>query len=181
MFFSWWRRFVHCKTSSTRGSRRAEHRKRQVQYRPWVETLEGRVVPSQVRFINATGGDWDNPSNWSNGQLPTRFDDAIIDMNVTVTHGGIDEVNSLTQSQGTLTLFGGNLSFDAPSTVLSGATLNLNGGDLGLYGDVNDHSHPGLLTMNGVCWPGFLTSPAMNSTAAMSPRLYCPTTRPGAG
>jgi hypothetical protein len=133
-----------------------------------VETLEGRVVPSQVRFINATGGDWDNPSNWSNGQLPTRFDDAIIDMNVTVTHGGIDEVNSLTQSQGTLTLFGGNLSFDAPSTVLSGATLNLNGGDLGLYGDVNDHSHPGLLTMNGVMnWNlGRIRGGALNFSAS---------------
>jgi hypothetical protein len=105
---------------------------------PRLEILEDRVVPagptgSTVFWINPNGGDWDVPSNWSQGQVPTSLDQVIIsggDGGLTVTHsqGVDDEVASLTTSFGVkLNLTGGSLAVNGDSSV---DTLQVNGGIL---------------------------------------------------
>ena len=71
---------------------------RPVPFRPIVDILEDRIVPSTCRWINASGGDWANPANWSCGMVPGPSDDVIIDYTGTnpVTHKtGSDTIQSL--------------------------------------------------------------------------------------
>ncbi len=98
---------------------------------PRLEILEDRLVlahptgptGSTVFWINPKSGDWDVPSNWSQGQVPTRLDQVIIsggDGGLTVTHSqGVDvAVASLTTSFGvTLNLTGGSLAVNGDSSV----------------------------------------------------------------
>ena len=51
-----------------------------------------------VSWVNPAGGFWDDPANWSSGQLPGPNDDVVIDVpgNVTITHRqGNDTIKSL--------------------------------------------------------------------------------------
>jgi hypothetical protein len=95
--------------------------------------LEERTLLSTVTWINASGGDWDTPSNWSTDALPGPSDDVVINMpGITVTHGGAsDSVNSI-NSQASIALTVGTLSIASASTIngdldISGATLNVTG------------------------------------------------------
>ena len=63
-----------------------------------------------VRWINSAGGDWNIPANWSTGAVPIKFQDVIIDAPGTYT---------ITSSIGVL--------IDS-LLVISGATLDINGG-----------------------------------------------------
>src|SRR5262245_14993259 len=87
-------------------------------FRPWLERLEDRTVPSAVNWIGGSG-DWNDASHWDTGQVPTATDDAVISVaSVTVTHSlGADAVNSLSASGGTFTLSGGTLTV---TTTVSG-------------------------------------------------------------
>jgi RHS repeat-associated protein len=87
---------------------------------------------STVRWINASGGDWDTPSNWvntadpSDHHVPTASDDAQINLSgITVTHSSnaSDSIHSLT-SQATLMISAGSLAIAASSTV---SNLDLSG------------------------------------------------------
>jgi hypothetical protein len=111
-------------------------------FRPVLETLEGRVLPSTVTWTNAAGGDWDTPSNWSSGSIPTAADDVqILTAGITVTHSASrnDFVHSL-NSKAAVTLSSGQLYLATPSTVVA-LTMSGSGGTI---------DGPGNLTITGM-------------------------------
>jgi hypothetical protein len=102
-------------------------------FRPRLESLEGRDLPSIVTWINPSSDDWSVGSNWSSGAVPGADDDVVINTPVTVTHSSpqTDTVHSLTESPGAgLELSGGALSFATTFTI--NGTLLLDGGTLDL-------------------------------------------------
>jgi hypothetical protein len=122
-------------------------------FRPRLESLEDRTVPSTVTWISTQSGDWADGSNWSSGSQPTAADDVIIDQpGVTVTHSsGTDSVHSLTNSAD-LALAGGSLS--VATTIEVDGTLELGGGTLNLTNKTLDGS--GMVTNEpGSSWELF--------------------------
>jgi len=109
---------LHWLTKRTaRKNRTANRRRRSRLYQPYLELLEGRTLLSTLNWINAAGGDWDTPSNWDAGRVPTLTDDAVINLTgITVTHSttALDSVNNLTSladldiSNGSLTVTSSN-------------------------------------------------------------------------
>ncbi len=95
-----------------------------------VDFLEERRMLS-VSWTNPSGGDWDDPNNWSTKVLPGANDDVVINVagGVTITHSqnAADSVQSITASnplvlsRGTLDV-AGTLDDTSPVTV-SGGTL----------------------------------------------------------
>jgi hypothetical protein len=122
-------------------------------FRPRIETLEDRTVPSTVTWINPSGGDWNTPANWSTGATPTATDDVVIDVGpntLTVSHtsSAIDEVHSL-RSEVALLVSAGSLSLQSPSLIDN--TLTVTGGTFGGTGAVNVN---GLLSLSGATLAG---------------------------
>ncbi len=110
-----------------------------------LESLEDRVVPATVTWMNPLGGDWDTGSNWSTGQAPGSGDDAVINMTgITITHSASnsDLVKSIT-SQSALSISNGSLSIANSSSLSS---LTLSGGTLTGAGTV---TVSGLTTWTG--------------------------------
>lgn len=102
----------------------------------------GLMMNSQaatVNWLNAQGGDWHNPANWSTGAVPTAQDDVVISINsAAITHlTGNTEVHSLNLI-GDFNLAGGHFSVTGPSqiqgilTVALGATLQAQGREANL-------------------------------------------------
>jgi hypothetical protein len=145
MLFRSLRRLIRPTTSFCQHGR-ATGRKKPANFRPCVEALEDRWLPSTVSWINTAGGDWATASNWSTNKLPGILDDVVINVpgNVTITHSsGTDLIHSLTSSD-TLVVSGGYL-YIADASTLSGA-LTLSGGTL---------TGPNSLTVNGAfSWTG---------------------------
>src|SRR5262245_29372732 len=107
-----------------------------------LEALEDRLAPAVVTWVGGSG-DWDTPSHWSTGSLPTPADDVQINTpGITVSHTqfNTDVVHSLT-SKAALSITAGTLSLAASSSISGGLTLSgaiLTGpGDLTLKGTVN--------------------------------------------
>src|SRR5947209_1627035 len=90
---------LHLLTKRTSRKKRSPNRQRHSWlYRPSLELLEERTLLSTLSWINAAGGDWDIPSNWDAGRVPTLTDDALINLaGITVTHStsASDAVNNL--------------------------------------------------------------------------------------
>src|SRR6516165_468954 len=82
-------------------------------FRPRLEWLEERAVPTVVTWINPGDGDWSVGANWSTSHVPGSGDDVVINTPVTVTHSvDSDSVHSLNESAGAgLVLSGGSLAF----------------------------------------------------------------------
>jgi hypothetical protein len=103
-------------------------------FRPFLEILETRTLLSTDYWINAAGGDWNNPANWSNG-TPGATDVAVINQaGITITHSSSasETINSLT-SQANINWQNGSLSvsgaFNNSGTVtVQSGGLNLSGG-----------------------------------------------------
>jgi hypothetical protein len=94
------------------------------------------VTPGPVTWVNAAGGDWDTPGNWSTGTVPGPSDDTVINLaGITVTHASpvADAVHSLT-SQAGLVLTAGSLSLAMASSLHDSLTLS---GNAVLTGAVN--------------------------------------------
>ena len=117
--------------ASAKGRAAPRSRDRGRIYRLTPETLEIRVMLSQVNWINPAGGDWDTPGNWSTDAVPGANDAVNINVpgNVTITHANSDDdaVQSITASD-PITLSGGTLSVtgmfsDSSAVTLSGGTL----------------------------------------------------------
>src|SRR5579883_1712484 len=126
---SFWLRLPSCTLPTARPARRRSPRGDASRFQPVVESLEGRLVPSTVHWINPAGGDWADAANWDTGNLPGPGDDVVIDTwgGATITHAaGQDSVHSLT-SRNPLNLSGGSLELAADSTL---AELDLSGGTL---------------------------------------------------
>ncbi|MFK8015830.1 MAG: Ig-like domain-containing protein [Gammaproteobacteria bacterium] len=87
--------------------------------------------PPTVEWISPTGGDWNDPSNWSTGQIPGPTDDVFIATSGVVTHTGTHVVRTLVlfadmQVSGSLTVGDGAA---LPGLVVSaghGLTMNAN-------------------------------------------------------
>jgi sugar lactone lactonase YvrE len=97
----------------------------------FVEPLEDRVVPATVNWVNAAGGDWDTPSNWSTGQLPQPGDLAMIpSVNGPITHSQAvnDSVGAIVSSTN-IVLSGGALT-TGTLTTSNNVALLLEGGTL---------------------------------------------------
>jgi hypothetical protein len=101
-----------------------------------LESLENRILLTDFRWSNPSGGDWDTATNWSPVGIPGATDTAAIDMpNITVTHslGRNDSVLSI-DSQAPLSIGSGSLSIADASTLRN---LNLHAGTLTGAGDVS--------------------------------------------
>jgi hypothetical protein len=73
----------------------------------FFERLEDRVLLATVSWINAAGGSWNTPANWSGGALPGPNDDVVIDLAgaIVITHAtGTDTIHSLTSQGVTLSV-----------------------------------------------------------------------------
>ena len=126
---SLWLRLLSCTIPATPRHPGRSPRGPASRFRPAVENLEGRLVPSTVRWTNPAGGDWADATNWNTGAVPGPDDDVVIDVpgNVTITHAtGDDSVHSL-MSRDPLDISGGSLALADASTF---GALNLSGGTL---------------------------------------------------
>ena len=58
----------------------ARIRARRVNRFGWLklESLEVRLVPATITWLNPAGGDWNTAANWVGGIAPTAADDAVI-------------------------------------------------------------------------------------------------------
>jgi len=100
--------------------------------------------PPQLVWTNLAGGDWNVASNWSPNFVPSKTDNAIINVGVTVTVssaaecfgltlGGFNTLPTLTGGS-TLTLYGastwvnGTMSGNGRTILETNATLNVPGG-----------------------------------------------------
>ncbi|HWE94896.1 MAG TPA: CARDB domain-containing protein [Tepidisphaeraceae bacterium] len=95
-----------------------------------VEVLERRTLLSALSWVGSASGDYDDPTQWSGGAVPTAADDVTINAGpgITITHSaGIDAVNSLT-SNNPFVLSGGALSVATTLTLTD--TFTLTGGKL---------------------------------------------------
>jgi Bacterial Ig-like domain (group 3) len=132
-------RFPSSLLFNNRGRRlRSASRKRPSRLR--LESLEDRLAPATVTWMNPAGGDWDVPGNWSTGKVPTAMDDAVIDvaMPITITHSMAltDQVHSLL-CENTLNISAGTLGVSAPSFVTGAlAGLTVTGGTVAGPGDL---------------------------------------------
>src|SRR6185369_16907003 len=85
-------------------------------YRPNLESLEDRQVPSVVHWTGEAGDNqWLTAGNWDSGQLPTADDDVVLDIveDPTIVYSGgdttihsLESAESLQLSSGTLTVAG---------------------------------------------------------------------------
>jgi hypothetical protein len=134
------------------------------QFRPAVESLEGRLVPSTVRWTNADGGVWSNPANWSTGAVPGPDDDVVIDMPADVYATTTTAVNSITSQ--------GNVIVNAHATLTLAAMSTFNNLDL----ETGALSGKGFITVNGTFqWGGPLSgSGAYNPWLAVNGQLVIP-------
>ena len=137
MSMKWWHKTsasqINASPESSRRKRRPVLKKPAVPRRLAIETLEDRLVPTTVSWINASGGNWNVGANWSTGQVPGSGDDAVIDtaatLSVVIPSGDGESVHSLTTTANdTLSITGGALSVAANSTL--GGPLSMNGGSL---------------------------------------------------
>lgn len=104
-------------------------------FRPVVEPLEDRMVPSSVSWVGGSGN-WDNPSHWNTGLIPTSADTVLIQQpNVQVTVSDNEAAGSLSlaatdtvsiASSGSLTLAGLGLSI-ANGSIINAGKLVLTG------------------------------------------------------
>jgi len=88
-----------------------------------------------VSWINPNGGDWNTPSNWNTGALPTADQDVFLDIDVTnpITHSaGATQVKSLISTQ-RLTLSGGTLIITG--TLQADNLVSFTGGSVVTTGD----------------------------------------------
>ncbi|HKI21775.1 MAG TPA: hypothetical protein VKA15_28045, partial [Isosphaeraceae bacterium] len=130
------------------------------------EALEARTVLSTVSWINASGGDWSTPANWSGDAVPNVTQDAIINIAVSgpITIDSADAAHSLTDTSASLDLTGGSLSLAAASSVSQNVTISVHSvlasaGNLTIAGTLSESggvlTGGGTVTVNGLLtWTG---------------------------
>jgi hypothetical protein len=137
----------------TRPGNREEWRQQRRRFRPRIEFLEDRTLLNAVSWASTTSGNWDDPTKWSGGAVPTAADDVTINQpGVTITvEAGSQAAHTLTGSDA-LALSGGALTVGAASTFAGSATVNV-GSTLTLSADTTLSGtvavSGGTLTANG--------------------------------
>src|SRR5712692_8174390 len=117
MFFSSLRQLVNrLSPRPSKWGRSRVQRGKRGRFRPNLEALEDRAVPSTVNWIGGSGN-WNDASHWLDADtmtnhVPTAGDDAAINLAaITVTHDtGSHAVHSLAASNGTFELSDGTLT-----------------------------------------------------------------------
>jgi hypothetical protein len=104
--------------------------RRAQQFRPRLNGLENRTLPSAVTWINPAGGNWFDASNWSTGAVPGPTDHIAIRMPVTVVSTGIVTIGArLHLSKGAVLDFAGGTNYLADGAdVTGGGLLEVSGG-----------------------------------------------------
>ena len=127
------------------------------------------IVVATVYWVNASGGDWDTPSNWSSDSVPTAVDDPVISIAVTnpITHdqSNADSVNSLTSSD-PIVLSAGSLAIGTTAALSASLTLDggtIKGGTLAMTGGATVTAANNLGTLDGVTLEGTLDLATYNN------------------
>jgi hypothetical protein len=125
-------KLFRCRTVRPSSSRPAARR---LGFRPSLEALEGRFMPSTFQWVSEGDGNFNDPSNWldqsNNPGVPTVGDTAIIDEgDINVTLPANVEVYKLTDAAHLILPSGVSLTVDSSSTI-NGAldnagTVNVN-------------------------------------------------------
>jgi hypothetical protein len=104
-------------------TRRRLARRRTPGYRLQLEDLEGRMLLSA--WARPESGDWDEPSNWSDGRVPGGSDDVSIPFQgITVTHAtSADDAARSLSSEAAIDLSAGSLTIQ-PSDSTASSTIN---------------------------------------------------------
>src|SRR5262245_48927314 len=129
------------KSQRSRGRDKAQNRHRPgyKRFRPALELLEDRTLPSVVNWTNPNGGDWDTPGNWSSGSVPGAADDAVINISLVagafISHSQTisDAIHSVTSSD-PIKISAGTLTIASSSTISS--SMDLSGGTINGAGDL---------------------------------------------
>lgn len=105
-------------------------------------SLTSHTIFAQVTWDGGGGdNDWHNALNWDTDLVPTAADNVISNAPTTITIGANAEVLSLTLNSGALIIQGaGALTINAASSIASGTSLTVSGGNITLSG---------MLTCNG--------------------------------
>lgn len=152
------RKFTSLKWWLTRLGTRSAGRGHPTPFRPRIDFLENRWLPSAYNWVVGAAGGWSDPMNWYNeaGQhqgVPGRFDSASIAAgNVTIDGdevgtlelsgatlsggGSLEVFQAMTWSGGTM-IGGGRTTIDAPAVLTIGASVSLQGWTLNNAGTVN--------------------------------------------
>src|SRR5262245_42670793 len=117
--------------------RRSSPRKRPTSH--WLlflERLERRLAPATVNWNVDADGDWNNPANWSTGNVPGATDTAVIDraVPVTITYAGgsssVLNLNcnaNLVVASGSFQVTGGTSEVSGTFSMGAGASLSVTG------------------------------------------------------
>ena len=99
---------------------------------PRLESLENRIMLSNVSWIAPAGGDWSVGSNWSTGTVPGTGDTAIIaslNPGAQVTYSTGSSTVAAVQASSPLEITGGTLTVTG-SAAITGTIFTLDGGTL---------------------------------------------------
>ncbi|MCE9535089.1 MAG: hypothetical protein K8R65_01605, partial [Nitrospirae bacterium] len=102
-----------------------------------VEVLEERCLLTPISWVAQTDGFWDDPNNWSTGQVPNAGDDVTLDLpgfNPIITIRDNRTVKSIV-SRESLMITAGTFEIDTASQI-DASTVTLTGGALYAFGTV---------------------------------------------
>ncbi len=115
------------------------------------DEISGLEFEPTVFWVTNTDGDWNNPANWSTGQVPGPNDDVLIDrpgVDITVTYSsGTSSVRSLRSTEA-FRIAGGSFTVTNSSRILGAFTID-SGASLTASGIDARFTATGSATING--------------------------------
>jgi hypothetical protein len=110
----------------TRGTaRKAQSKCHARRFRPWLEGLEDRTVPTTFTWTGSTGGLWSTAANWDQNAVPTTGSDVVVNNGTTSVDNVSVEINALTVgATSVLSIGGGSLTLDAAAALAGSISLS---------------------------------------------------------